>query len=316
MNADFRSLLTQYRFPALSASVQKQAATVAEAREIGNPLRLSASGSCARRLAYQRINFETPSGVPKPCEVEPLNPRALMVFHLGDMVETSLKAWIRDAGSLFMPLAPPADRVSISVCGVEIPGHPDGLYQESDGTYSVVSIKSINTLGFDRVERDGPPYEHICQETAYMAALGVWRARFLYYNKNTSHLMDDWVVDFSPDLYAEIAKRWVSVIMATPDVLPEPEYRAVPETEWVRGLKGYKAGTATFNEDGTPGSAVFDVDGKRITEVKSNGYHRETGRAVLPWQCSYCPFKRPCYGERLRQVEVEDGQPTWVVEAA
>ena len=316
MLANWRDLIRQYRFPALSAAVQNKAAEVAEARESGNPLRLSSSGSCARKLAYAKINFEIPAGQPKPYEAETLNPRALMVFHLGDMVEASLKAWIRDAGSLFMPLAPPDDTVSITVSGRSIDGHPDGLYQEPDGSMSVVSIKSINTRGFDRVETEGPPYEHVCQETAYMAGLGIYKARFLYYNKNTSHLADDHVVEFSADLYAAIVKRWESVLEATPDSLPAPEHQAEPETEWVRGLKGYKQGTGTFNQDGTPGSAVLDVDGKRVTEVKSNGYYRETGRKVLPWQCSYCPFKRPCYGERLRSVELDDDKPVWVVEGS
>lgn len=305
----WRELIKLYRFPALSMAVQKKAAQVAEDREVGSLLRLSASGYCARRLAYQRINHETPGTY----ESEVLNPRALMVFHLGDMVEASLKAWIRDAGSLFMPLAPPDDTVRIVVAGVMINGHPDGLFQEPDGSLSLVSIKSINTRGYDRVESEGPPYEHVCQETAYMAALEIYKTRFLYYNKNTSHIMDDWVVEFSPALYTEISNRWARVIGATPDNLPAAEYQAVPETEWVRGLKGYKQGTAPTASEWAD-QVVLDSEGKRVTEVKSNGYWRETGRKVLPWQCSYCPMKGPCYGSSLQQVDVDEGgTPTWVV---
>jgi hypothetical protein len=169
---------------------------------------------------------------------------------------------------------------------------------------SLVSIKSINTRGFDRVELEGPPYEHVCQETAYMAAIGIFQTRFLYYNKNTSHLMDDWMVEFSPALYTEITNRWARVIGATPDNLPAPEYQAEPETEWVRGLKAIRVGI---------GFCSVDADGKKITEVKSNGYYRETGRKVLPFQCAYCPMKWPCYGSTLKQVEFEGDKPVWVV---
>lgn len=309
MNPNWRDSVRQYRFPALSAAVQAEAARVAETRESGNPLRLSASGHCARRLAYQRLNHEARLSPHQPYESDTLNPRALMVFHLGDMVEASLKRWIRDAGSLFLPLKPPGDTVSLAIAGIPIMGHPDGLYQEQDGTYSLVSIKSINSRGFDRVETEGPPYEAVCQETAYMAALEIYKARFLYYNKNTSHIADDWIVEFSPALYADIVKRWESVLAATPDNLPAPEYQAEPETEWVRGLKGYKQGSG----DAT---VTLDSDGKRVTEVKSNGYYRETGRKVLPWQCAYCPFKKPCYGESLRPVEIDEDKPVWVVNAA
>ena len=313
----WRESLRQYRFPALSGAVQDRAAEAASKRVLGNPLRLSNSGSCARKLAYQKINFEARSqGLPEPFKAEALNARALMVFHLGDMVEESLKAWIRDAGSLFLPLKPPDDEVAITVAGTRIVGHPDGLYQEQDESLSLVSIKSTNERGFERVDLQGPPYEAVCQETAYMAGLGIYKARFLYYNKNTSHLADDWVVEFSPEIYTEVTNRWARVIGATIDFLPEPEHQAETETEWVRGLKGYKAGTASaWSGDPQEPPVIRDTEGKRVTEVKSNGYYRETGRKILPWQCSYCPFKKPCYGEKLQQVDLADDKPVWVVAA-
>lgn len=311
MNTCWRESIRQYRFPALSEEVMRTAGTYAKDRQLGDPLRLSNSGACARRLAYQKLNHEARRfSQPEPFETETLNARALLVFDLGDMVETSLKAWIKRAGSRFLPLTPPNDMVSIQVAGQSIHGHPDGLYQEQDGSYSVVSIKSINTRGYQRVDAEGPAYEAVCQDTAYMAGLEIYKARFLYYDKNTSHIGDDWMVEFSPQLYTEITNRWARVIGATIDQLPEPEHEAEPETEWVRGLKGYKLGKS--NDLGQ----TFDSEGKRVTEVKSNGYHRETGRKVLPWQCSYCPWKKPCYGERLKPVELNEERPVWVVEAA
>lgn len=306
----FREQIKQYRFPALSVAVTKAAAEEAMSRESSEGLRLSASGQCARKLAYQTLNrLAKRAGLPEPFEAETLQPRALMVFHLGDMVEASLKAWLAKAQVSFIPLAPPNDRVCIKVDGVEIYGHPDGLFQEPDGSLSLVSIKSSNTRGFDRVERDGPSYEHVCQETAYMAALEIYKARYLYYDKNTSHIGDDWMVEFSPALYSEIVARWRRVIHARPDSLPEREHQAEPETEWVRGLKGYKVGTTDCN------AITKDGDGKVVTEVKSNGYHRQTGRSVLPWQCSYCPFKKPCWGESLT-MEIDGDSPVWLVKVA
>ena len=310
MNDSWRESIRQYRFPALSEEVMRMAGVQAKERVYGDPLRLSNSGACARRLAYQKLNHNARRySMPEPFEVETLNARALLVFDLGHMVETSLKAWIKRAGSRFLPLEPPRDMVGLSIAEQTIYGHPDGLYQEQDGSYSVVSIKSINTRGFQRVDAEGPAYEAVCQDTAYMAALEIYKARFLYYDKNTSHIADDWMVEFSPVLYTEITNRWARVIGSTIDNLPAPEHEAEPEIAWVRGLTGYKLGTVD-------GDVVTDQDGKKVTELKANGYYRQTGRKVLPWQCAYCPFKKPCYGESLKPVELNDEKPVWVVEAA
>lgn len=309
----WREIIRQYRHPGLSHEIIQTAGIAAKERIIGDPLRLSNSGKCARQLAYQKVHHAAVRySLESPFPPETMNPRALLTFHLGDMVEDSVKAWIKRAGSKFMPLSPPKDRVSIHVAEKEISGHPDGLYQEQDGSLSLVSIKSINTLGFDRVEREGPPYEAVCQDTAYMAGLGIYKTRFLYYNKNTSHIADDWVVEFSPELYTEITNRWARVIGANVENLPEREYQPEAETEWVRGLKGYKAG----RPDPGPSGFILDTDGKRVTEVKQNGYWRETGRKILQYPCSYCVFKQACYGEKLKPVEIEGSTPTWVVEAA
>lgn len=277
----------------------------AEEDDLGDSIRLSGSGSCARKLAYQHLNFVArKNGLSNIYEPEPANPRMFLVFQMGDLVEAALKDWLRKSKSLFMPTGKD-DTVLCSVDGVSIPGHPDGIFQEPDGTLSVVDFKSISSIGFDAVEEEGPRYDNVCQVTAYMNALGLHQGRLLYYSKNTSHLIS-WRFTYSLQLWQQIEKRFRSAMKATPDTLPDREYAPTEETEWVRGTKqlGLKL----------PGD--LDGDGMRITERKTSGYWRSTGREILTFPCSYCAFKKDCYGKDRVVMELDGDKPVFVVEAA
>jgi hypothetical protein len=304
---NWREKVKAYRFAYLSDRLMQKAAEEVKAREEverGHPLRLSASGACARKLAYQRFNWEARrAGKPEPFPEESLNPRALLVFHLGDMVEASLKAWIVKTEILYgQPGARVTLRIVVDGHTYEIHGHLDGMIQEpgQEMTLCVLEIKSINPRGFDRLDTEGPDYAYLCQVTGYMRSLGLTRARILYENKATSHL-DEWVVEYSPELMQEIEERFASVIRATPENLPDREYQPEVETEWVRGTKGL-IGLKAENMDST---------GHRITERKQNGYWRETGRLILGYPCSYCSQKGSCWP--TAKLEAEDGTPTWIV---
>jgi hypothetical protein len=275
-----------------------KAAEVARARELGNPLRLSNAGTCARRMGYQFANYKARLlENPEPYEAEILQPRSLLVFQLGDIVEMAVKDWIARSGAAerFLPLsAIHKDRISVQISGVEIDGHPDGLYQEVSGLLTVPDLKSINPIGFNRVSEEGPDYGNVCQTSGYAKALDVPSARLLYYNKATSHL-DEWIFDYSPALWEEIESRFAGVIHSTADALPAREYEPEAETEWVKGKSG--------------------LGGERlkVVDIKKNGYWRETGRKILGYPCSYCPFKEPCFGAKM---EMDGNAPVWVMEAA
>lgn len=295
---DWRRWIRQTKDESVGARIMERASQEHAERERGDSLRLSSSGYCVRRMAYQHINFKAGKEV-FPSEI--LQGRRVLVFHLGDLVEMSIKDWLlKEKGRILDLKTVERDRVSIVVDGVTIGGHPDALYQEDDGSLSVLDIKSIAAQGFDRVDEEGPSYENVCQIMSYMKALGLKRGRTLHYDKNASHIVC-WTFNYSTDLMMEIEDRFRKVIHADPDRLPLPEYDALPEREWVRGIK--QLGHALDGE--------ADPDGKIIQERKQNGYWRLTGRQVLGFPCSYCPFKVSCYGEL--EVEVKDDNPVFYV---
>jgi len=193
----------------------------------------------------------------------------------------------------------------------EIPGHLDGLVQEPGKEMMLVNqeIKSINTLGFDRLDREGPDYGYVCQAHGYMKALGLKRTRILYMNKNTSHL-DEWVIEYSEELMQDIEQRFAEVIRATADNLPLREYAAEDEMEFVRGNKNLIGGV-TLHEDGTE----YDSKGLRIVKRNRQGYWRATGRKELGFPCNYCPLKKACWGDTLTE-DLTGDKPTWYVSAA
>ena len=211
-------------------------------REKFSPLRLSNAGRCARQTAYDLHGFEG----------EPLDGRAILTFQHGNITESVMKEWTEKGG---VTIHDQQREVTLEVEGRAIPGHIDGTFEEG-GVRHVVDFKSINTLGFDRVQRDGTDRAYRAQVTAYMEAAGLQTfAVVAYLNKNTQHLHED-VIPYDSMLVAEIRDRFKRVVQSTKDVLPDREHRQIPE----------------------------------VIRKKA------TGRWVLPWECGYCGHKRTCWG--------------------
>ena len=127
---------------------------------------------------------------------------------------------------------------------------------EADGALHVIDFKSINTRGFARLATDGVSYEYRCQLTAYMEAAALRMWALVVYMDKNTQHLAEYRVDYDAALVDEIRRGFMRVLRSAPDALPEREYAAVPEA--VR--------------------------------------KRATGRWVLPWQCGYCAWKRPCWG--------------------
>lgn len=278
----------------VTSALGEAAAAAAGARRLGRGLSFSYAGYCARRLGYQWANWGAgKEGRPVPFVAEPLAGRIVLMFQLGDLVEAEVKRWLAASGlgERFLPLSvEQQSRLRIVVAGQEVVGYADGLWQEGDGRLSILSIKSINERGYARVASEGPSYQNVCQVTAEMYALGLQSARIVYYNKNTSHAENEWLVPFSASLWEEIEERFGRVALSSVGDLPGREHEAEPEKEWVRGKPG---------------------EGEAVLERKSNGYWRLTGRAILPWECGTCPFKGECWG--VGDPEFDGNKPVWVV---
>lgn len=168
----------------------------------GLALRASESGKCARALGYKVHGF-TPL---------PLNWRAQLVFKIGHHVESDLEEIMAKYG-----LNSQQQEVELEIGGTKIRGHVDGLF----GEY-VVDFKSTTTYGFKRA-KSGDVGDYDRQMHFYMKALGLRKAMLVYYCKETSDLCEV-EVEWSDSIWAEVEKRFLSVITSTKERLPDREY--------------------------------------------------------------------------------------------
>lgn len=173
-----------------------------------SPLRMSSSGKCARQVAYQLHGFES----------EPLPSRSIMVFRLGNTIETEVRALIEkycpDLDVTF-----PNETISIEIDGVTVTGHVDGLI----GSDTILEVKSINGRRFASLGREGIPEDYQAQATAYMKALNRNKTLFIFYCKDTSHLKEMFFY-YDEERWEEIEENFVSVIRSTKDSLPERKF--------------------------------------------------------------------------------------------
>lgn len=173
-----------------------------------SPIRMSSSGKCQRAIAYGHHGFKS----------EPLPARAIMVFRLGDTVETEIKALI-EKYCKDISITYPKETVSFDVNGYQVPGHVDGLI----GDDTVLEIKSINGMRFKFLDREGIPEEYKAQACAYMHALKRKKTLFIFYCKDTSHLKEMWF-EYDSNLLNKIKQRFSNVLSSTKDELPDREY--------------------------------------------------------------------------------------------
>lgn len=177
------------------------------------PLRMSSAGKCQRAIAYQLHGF-------KP---EPIKARGLMVFRLGHTIETEMKDLIDNNKPSNWTITYPKEDFFIEVEGEPIIGHVDGILK-IDGEASILEIKSTNTRKYKEIENSWDiPYEYKCQATAYMKALSLKNTIFIFYNKDTSHLLEIHY-PYDEEIWKVVEKRFSNVIKSTKDTLPDREY--------------------------------------------------------------------------------------------
>jgi hypothetical protein len=282
------------------------AAAEEQDRKRSNPIRLSNAGRCQRQTAYSFLNWKADSaGQARPFPYEPLEPRVLVNFTLGNLTELTLVDWLlKKAPDRFLPLSDSRkNMVSIDLgAGYVATGHLDGLWQEEDGSLSAVDFKSINSYGFERTEDQGPAFDNIAQVNSYCYALSLKTWRLFYLRKETGHVCE-WFGEFSQELLDITISKLSKAVHSSVLSLPDREFSAKNEKEWVRGMKRLIGSGADV---GGP-----DPDGKIIVSKKKTGYWRETGRKILEYPCSYCPFKPHCWPGV--EMEMKGDYPNWIV---
>lgn len=254
--------------------------------EVGTANRASSAPSCILKRWYKN------QGVVG----EPMQPRALLVFAFGDLVEHMLKYLIAKAcvgrGKLYSEVDFGKKVGSFTVGGrefdifeqeklvykigsVRVSAHPDGWgKRNSDGRWEVIEIKSASDYGYDLFV--GGADEYINQPAAIMLSprakkLKVAGVRFFFARKETSHIHDRFV----------------------------PRSKAIER----QVIAEYRAAAAR-KKPKRPYDPVPEMTGRSPNK-------RPTGREKLQYPCSYCEYKGRCFANL--KMEFQGSKPVWVV---
>lgn len=220
-----------------------------------SPLRMSASGHCTRQIAYAYHGFEA----------EPLAPRAIMVFRLGDKIETEIKDLLIKYPPENYEITTSNDEISFEIDGHKILGHVDGIIKSP--IQAILEIKSVNTLRFKSLDREGIPSDYIYQATAYMKATGLDKTLFIFYNKDTSH-MKELELAYDPSIWKVIEDRFRRVINSNKDNLPDQDYgpSSLGKLPWQCSYCSFNKhcwpnADLTFDKQGKPGLFINPMKG-------------------------------------------------------
>lgn len=260
-------------------------------KEVTGANRASSASQCVKKRWLQNQGEEG----------EPLQPRSILVFATGDMVEHVLKYFIAKAcvgpGKLYSQVdfgvkdgtftiqqrefdIYRQETTNLLIGGLTIPGHADGWGKRNeDGQWELIEIKSSANFGFDKfVEGETPDYikqAHTLMMSAKGLALGVRSARFFYMKKETSHIFDR-RYEFDDELAKTVKTEYM--IAAGSE---EPRRPHEPADEKVYNRK----------------TREYDL----------------TGRKILGFPCSYCEYKQKCFSNI--SLEYKSGKPVWTVES-
>jgi hypothetical protein len=245
--------------------------------------RASSASLCYKRRWYQGKGFKG----------EPLTPRKIVNFALGDLSEEVMKFFIANAcvgpGKLYSEVdfgVPHSqfivqhkpftvykqEDLTAQVGDITVTAHVDGWgKRNSDDKWELIECKSAADYGFDKFKTQGPEdylkQAHVNMRTEKALRLGADSVRFFYLRKNTGHLWDR-LFTFDHDLYNGVIEEYK---IANGEMEPPKPY--VPVSEMFRG--------------------------------------KPTGRKVLYWACAYCPYTLKCHPTAV--LEFKNDKPLYVV---
>jgi hypothetical protein len=248
------------------------------------------SGPCARKA---RLTFEG-------YERDPIQARTLLKFLLGDIVELSVLGIAKLAGKKIG-----ANNIDLSITGqdgVAVPVHPDGLLDEGERGVFNLEVKSCDSKTFDRWIEQGGPNDDWGYLTQASVEIQAWREKGLQVDStcflavstgSRQGSIGEWIVPFNEELVWQWHARRA---LRQEKELPMVPFSAEPEMEYVKGRPG---------PDTEYASVRTDKNGKVY------GYDKLTGRVKLPFQCSYCDYKRHCWAGA--EQKIVNGKPVWYV---
>ena len=191
-----------------------------DATDSKGKLRLSSAGKCPRQLAYGYHGVEKNG--------KELDARSKLTFFSGDLIEIVITqlakvALKKQSGALF---ATGKDQIEVelSLNGITIKGHPDGLYLQ-DGIMRLVEVKSMSSFGFKKFENGDIDDSYLAQINMYMNALGLEEAIVIAYDKN-SNVIGEQVIKKDVTIIKGCKENMAKVLNSTIAKLPEPRYGA------------------------------------------------------------------------------------------
>lgn len=260
-------------------------------------------GKCVRALWY--IHHET--------SPEPLPPRTMLVFSLGNLVEESVCDWIEKASKDFIRTDCRNDTTTEKETGLraradfvcaldETPLFPDELELRScvpgdplpprPGEMVGGEIKSLSNFAFERALRGDIDFTYRAQVETCLRAYDLRWWLLVAYRKETSHITEI-LIGRSDAVWAKILQ---SVQQAKAPTVPDRPYEL--ETRCISAKDG-KCIDGKTPSRGQPHKAC-------------GGTGLEIGGPFIPtWPCNYCSYKAPCWGEL--ELAFKDGKPRWRV---
>jgi hypothetical protein len=263
-------------------------------KEVGHANRASSAPQCVRKRWFQNQGIEG----------EPMQPRSLIVFATGDVVEHVYKYFIAKAcvgpGKLYSEVDFGKKNGTFTIQhrefdvyeqetltirfgnGPEISGHADGWgKRNSDGEWELIEIKSSSSYGFDDFvagDTDYVPQLHALMMSNKAKELGVKQARLFYMNKNTSAIFDR-LYDYDVAIANQVWREYV--------VSNGPNEPSIPDQEGI-------------------GAEPVQVYNRKTKSYDSTGSHK------LGWKCSYCSYNKKCFPNA--RLEFKGGKPIYYVE--
>ncbi len=221
-------------------------------REWSSPVRLSNTGKCPQALQYQLLGF------PK----EPLDPRVIMLFRVGDHTEAEIKIlaekhlegkhWCKfyfgdkievhddEEPRIIYKQIP----VSLNIPGYRKPaeeqdqdivvfGHLDGIGWKTWNDPYLIEIKSMSDFAYDRFTKGTYDESYQWQLQAYMQATGLKKAIVIAMKKQTSHLAE---MIIERDENFDAVARWKLLLNRDPNVAA-PQYLEFTNYKTKAGIK-------------------------------------------------------------------------------
>lgn len=270
-----------------SSQIYQWASEYLSKREIGTANRCSSAPQCVRKGWFQN----------KGERGEDLQPRQVLVFGLGDLVEHWMKDLIAKScvgpGKIYSEVdfgkvvdkfivqhrefnIYEQDELSIHINDFVISGHPDGWGKRNeDGQWELIEIKSAASYGFEDFVKGEIGYleqVYALSMSTKAIQLGVDSARFWFMNKNTSAIFDR-LYKIDPNEQKRVKTEFLQ--RNGPEMPPVPVSPDIgPINEMVRRVP--------------------------------------TGRKILGWKCGYCDYKAKCWPDAKLEFS-KTNRPVWVL---